>query len=124
VRSIEDPDTVARLKREGIHLEVCPACNVQINICNTYADHPIDRLYRAGVSLGVNTDTRGVTDTTLTHEYMLLAEHFGWTAADFLRVNVDALAASFAPKGIKDKLAERLRREYAPFLAGQPGDGS
>jgi adenosine deaminase len=116
VRSIEDAPTVERLKQDSIHLEICPACNVQIDIYPTYADHPIDRLYREGVSLGVNTDTRGVGDTTLTRDYMLLAEHFGWTAADFLHVNLNALAASFAPKRIKDDLAERLRREYAPLL--------
>jgi adenosine deaminase len=124
VRSAEDAPTVERLKQDGIHLEMCPTSNVQIDITPTYADHPIDRLYREGVSLGVSTDTRGVIDTTLKRDYMLLAEHFGWTAADFLRVNLNAVEASFAPRPIKDALAESLRREYAPFLAGQPGEVS
>ena len=46
----------------GIHLEVCPSSNVQTDLCDTYADHPIDALYRRGVSLGVNTDGRAITD--------------------------------------------------------------
>ncbi len=117
VRSIEDASTIERLKQDGIHLEVCPVCNVQIDIYPTFADHPIDRLYRKGVSVSVNTDARGVTtDIPLSRVYVLLAEHFGWTAADFLQVNLNALDTSFAPQQMKAKLEERLRREYAPFL--------
>ena len=56
VRSIDDPVLLAELKERGIHLEVCPSCNVQINLFETYADHPVDRLFRAGVSVGINTD--------------------------------------------------------------------
>ncbi len=61
IRSIEDPDLVEHLKREHIHLEVCPSSNVQTCLCETYDRHPVDRLYRAGVPLGINTDTRTIT---------------------------------------------------------------
>jgi adenosine deaminase len=31
---------------------------VQTDISETYADHPIDRLYPAGIAVSVNTDAR------------------------------------------------------------------
>ena len=93
VRSAEDDALVAQLARERIHLEACPTSNVQTNVCATYADHPIDRLCRAGVSLGVSTDTRTVSDVTLSQEYARLRATFSWTDADFLQRNLDANTA-------------------------------
>jgi adenosine deaminase len=69
VRSIEDPELVEHLRQTQIHLEMCPSCNVQTDIYETYADHPIDRFYRAGLSVGVNTDARTLVNVTLSQEY-------------------------------------------------------
>jgi adenosine deaminase len=109
-RSIEDPALVAHLIEAGIHLEVCPSSNVQTDLCRTYADHPIDALYRAGVSLGVSTDCRAVTDIDLEREYERLRAAFGWTDADLERCNRAALAASFAPADVRERAAARLDR--------------
>ena len=62
----------------------------------------------AGVSLGISTDTRTVTPTTLGAEYRGLQETFGWTVPDFRRRNLDALSAAFAPAELKRELAARL----------------
>ena len=76
-RSIEDPKLVEHLRRKRIHLELCPSANVQIiPSIGSMDEHPIDRLYRAGVSLNVNSDSRMLTPTTLTREYESLARVF------------------------------------------------
>ncbi|MBN2305744.1 MAG: adenosine deaminase, partial [Anaerolineae bacterium] len=113
VRCIEDSALVTHLVAEGIHLEVCPACNVQINIYDTVAEHPIDRLHQAGISIGINTDARGVTPTTLGQDYAQMIATFGWTAHDFLTCNQNAAAASFAPPALKDRLAQQLAEGYS-----------
>jgi adenosine deaminase len=107
-RSIEDARLVDHLVQAGIHLEVCPSSNVQTDLCDTYADHPIDALYRRGVSLGVSTDCRAVTDITLEREYERLRATFGWTDADLARCNRAALAAAFAPEDVRARVATRL----------------
>ena len=78
------------LKREGIHLEVCPSSNVQIvpEIAR-WEEHPIDRLYRAGVSLNVNTDTRMLNPVTLSGEYEGMRRVFGWGIEEFLEDEFD-----------------------------------
>ena len=80
----EDARLVEHLKREGIHLEVCPSSNVQIvpEIAR-WEDHPVDRLYRAGVRLNVNTDTRMLNPVTLSGEYEGMARVFGWGFGGF-----------------------------------------
>jgi len=107
-RSIEDPDLVEHLIATGVHLEVCPSSNVQTNLCDTYADHPIDALYRRGVSLGVNTDGRAITDITLEREYGCLRETFGWTDDDLTACNLAALEAAFAPDDLKAHIRPRI----------------
>ena len=88
-------------EKEQIHLEACPTCNVQTDCYDTYADHPIDRLYRAGISIGVNTDTRTISDITLNEEYEKLHQTFGWGNEDFYRCNVNALKAAFIPDDVR-----------------------
>jgi adenosine deaminase len=106
VRSVEDPALVDRLAAAGTHLEVCPTCNVQLQVFPTLPEHPVDALYRRGISLGISTDSRTSTPTTLPDEYAALATTFGWQRADFVAVNRMAADASFAP----DDTRARVRR--------------
>src|SRR6266511_3349498 len=111
VRSIEDPALVAHLKERGTHLEVCPSSNVLTDVVDSYQDHPVDRLYRAGVRLGISTDVRTMVDTSLTGEYERLRASFGWDDEHFRRCNAAALAAPFAPEEVKRRVAGRLGLE-------------
>jgi adenosine deaminase len=112
VRSIEDPVLIEHLKKERIHLEVCPTSNVQIDLYATYADHPIKAFYDAKLSVGVNTDTRMIANVTLTQEYERLHQAFGWDKPHFLQCNLNALHASFLAEDVKQRLEKRLRAGY------------
>jgi adenosine deaminase len=112
VRSIEDEKLIKHLCEQKIHLEVCPSCNVLIDIYDTIQHHPIDQLYKAGVSLNVNTDNLTLTRINLTDEYELLHKNFGWQINDFYTCNLMALEASFIPEVTKEKLKETLRVAY------------
>jgi adenosine deaminase len=116
VRSIEEPALVDYLRQHRIHLEVCPTCNVQIDIYDTYADHPIDQLLRVGVSVGVNTDTRTMTDITLSEEYAKLHQTFGWDTHDFYQCNRNALNAAFVPEDVRNGLLAQLACGYQHIL--------
>lgn len=112
VRSIEDPALVAHLIKHHIHLEICPSCNVQINLYDSYKNHPIDQLYKAGVSLSVNTDAPTIVNITKTKEYKKLNGVFGWTKADFYQCNVNALNAAFINEELKEILLMQLAEGY------------
>ncbi len=117
VRSIEDPVLIEHLRNKRIHLEVCPTSNLQTNIYDTFKDHPINRLYELGLSFGVNTDARAITDITLTEEYEKLHQFFAWDKQHFLRCNLEALRASFLPEAIKQQLSEQLQESYRTLEA-------
>ncbi|WP_433466237.1 adenosine deaminase [Spirillospora sp. CA-128828] len=119
VRCIEDERTLERLIAGGVHLEVCPTSNVQTmgGLMPSYADHPVDRLRRAGVALSISTDARTVANVTLDQEYERLRRVFGWTSADLDRCNLTAVEASFAAPAVRRELMHT-------FAAAHPGPGS
>jgi adenosine deaminase len=112
-RSIEDPKLVEHLCRKRIHLEICPSANVQIiPSIGTMEEHPVDRLYRAGVSLNVNSDSRMLTPTTLTREYESLQRVFNWSKEDLLRANLMGIDAAFVYDAVKLQLRKRFFEIY------------
>lgn len=113
VRSIEDHALIEHLKDHRIHLEICPTSNIQTDVVDTIPDHPVDGLYRKGISLGINTDARTITNVTLSGEYELLHRTFGWGPADFLSCNLEALRAAFLPERIKTVIESRIRAGYS-----------
>ena len=108
VRSIEDTALVRHLAQHHIHLEVCPTSNVQTRTVPTYADHPIDRLYRARVPLSISTDTRTITNITLEKEYASLRNQFHWTDEDLQACNREALRAAFIDEPTRTRLLAQL----------------
>lgn len=89
---------------------------IQTNTFDTYADHPIDELYRAGISVGVNTDARTISNITLSEEYQKLHKTFGWGAEDFFNCNRNALEAAFIPDDVRDRLMVQLVEGYREAL--------
>jgi len=108
VRSIDDPKLVEHLRRERIHLELCPTSNVQTRAVNSYAEHPIDKLYRAGVPLSVSTDNYTISNITLEEEYARLRETFHWTDTDLTACNREALRAGFIDDATRTRLLAKL----------------
>lgn len=115
VRSIEDPAAVALLKAGRIHLEICPTSNVQSDVCESLGDHPVERLRKAGVSLGISTDGRALCGVSLSQEYGRLHRTFGWDASTFAAVNRAAAEASFAPAQVQAEVVDILRSSEADF---------
>ncbi len=108
VRSVEDPELIRHLRAHRIHLEVCPSSNVQTRTAPSYAGHCVDRLYRDGVSLGISTDARTITNVTLEQEYARLREHFAWGDDELMICNRQALEAAFIPDILREQLLAKL----------------
>ena len=81
---------------------------------STYGhSHPIDRLYRAGVSLSVNTDSCMLKPIALTREYEGMKPVFGWGREELLKVNRIGIDAAFAGKEVKERIKMKLEEGYA-----------
>lgn len=92
----------------GIPLEICPSSNAQTGTVTSLAEHPINLLHRLGFTVTVNCDNRLMSNTTLTREFALLVELFGWDEADIRQVTRNALQHAFLPLPQRVELAESL----------------
>lgn len=95
VRSAEDPALLDYLLEKNIHLEICPTSNIQTNVYPTLKEHTVDLLFQKGISLSINTDSRTVSNTTLSHEYQKLRDTFGWSEEHFRKCAEWAREAAF-----------------------------
>ncbi len=112
VQCVEDPALVDHLAEHGIVLEVCPGSNVALGVVPSWDAHPIERLRQAGVKVTVSTDDPPFFHTSLTREYDMLAETFGWDDAVMRDVNLTATEAAFCDAATKEILRQKLEPKH------------
>jgi adenosine deaminase len=95
VLGARDPAVVARVRSEGVTLDVCPTANWKCNLVARLEDHPLPALVRAGVRCTISTDSRTVAQTTLSREFDLAHRMLGMSTEELRRCNEVAFAAGF-----------------------------
>jgi adenosine deaminase len=102
--------------QRGAHLEVCPTSNLHTGAATSIATHPITALWRAGLSLAVNTDNRLMSRITLASECQALLAHTPLTLRDLAHMQLEAARHSFLPAAQKAAAAAAVSR-YAASIA-------
>jgi adenosine deaminase len=80
-----------------IPLEMCPQSNVHTGAAPSIAEHPIGVLRRLRFRVTVNTDNRLMSATSMTKEFVALAEAFGYGLDDVEWLTTNAMKSAFAP---------------------------
>lgn len=102
------------VRNRRIALELCPSSNLQTGICSTIAEHPFGRLAELNFRVTVSCDNRLMSATTLSREYHLLSEAFGYDLADLRRFSRNAAKSAFLPL---DQRLELIGKVEAGFTA-------
>ena len=89
IRAVDDDKLLAHLRDHDIPLEICITSNLRTGAVASLAEHPVRRLFDAGVPIILNTDDPALFECTLESEYDLAARAFGFTPDE-----LDALAAN------------------------------
>ena len=71
ISAIEDPVLMNHLRDREIPLEICITSNVVTGVVGRMEDHPVRRLYDAGVPIILNTDDPAMFGCSLTGEFEL-----------------------------------------------------
>ena len=118
VGAATDPDLIAELSDRLIHLEMAIRSNVQTGAVTEPSRHPFAMLLREGVSVGLNTDNRTISGTTLSDEYALAAAALGLTWTELGRATALAARASFAPPAPRREVVRRVQDAWASVGQG------
>ena len=101
IRAIDDPVLVRHLRDHDIPLEVSLSSNVATGAVANLHEHPVRRLFDAGVPITLNTDDPAMFHTTLTAEYELAAREFGFSEEELRGIAANAFRYSFRKSGAK-----------------------
>ena len=97
IRAIHDRKLLAQLRDHNIPLEVCITSNLRTGAVASRAEHPVRKLFDAGVPIILNTDDPALFGCTLESEYDLAASAFGFTPAELNAIAANSLRYAFAP---------------------------
>ena len=112
----DDPALCAELIARNVTLDLCPTSNWQAGIVPSVAEHPLARLFRAGVPVTLNTDDTTVSDITLSEEYERAVDVIGLTLPELWAIDRRALEVAFAD----DAALAPLRTAFDNWVAGIP----
>jgi adenosine deaminase len=103
-----------------VPLEVAPSSNVQTGAYPSLAEHPVDRLHRAGFAVTLNTDNRLMSGVSLSSEFVDVAAVHGWGWDEVQTVTEQALAGAFVEERERARLlADVVRPGYAALRSSE-----
>jgi aminodeoxyfutalosine deaminase len=82
ISAIEDEALLRHLRERDIPLEICITSNLVTGVVKRLEDHPVRRLFDAGVPITLNTDDPAMFGCTLVGEYELARQKFGCSDAE------------------------------------------
>jgi aminodeoxyfutalosine deaminase len=118
--AVQDPELVDYLAEQRIPLEVCPTSNIATRAVDRLENHPIRRLYDAGVTVTVNSDDPPMFGTTLNHEYEIAADLLDLDEQGIAELARTAVRASFMTDQEKAEITGEIDA-YAQVPVRSPG---
>ena len=125
----EDTDLLNYVNDHRIPLEISLTSNWQTRSIRSLKYHPIKFYYNFGIRIALCTDNRLISNTTLTKEFMLAHELFGFGLNDFRHITITSAKSVFLPhqkrKILVRSIAEELESEFGlmPEYVEQTNDG-
>lgn len=110
-RLLEDDRLFRYINDFRIPIEICLTSNVQTRAVPTYSDHPLRRMYDAGLVVSLSTDNRLMSATTMTAEYMHAHTMLGFDWEELRDVSLMGFEAAFLPHADKVDLIECVAAE-------------
>jgi adenosine deaminase/aminodeoxyfutalosine deaminase len=96
IAAARDPELMRYLRDHDIPLEICISSNLVTGVVKRLEDHPVRALYDAGVPIVLNSDDPAMFRCTLTGEYRLAAQAFGFSAAELRQVAANGFRYAFS----------------------------
>jgi aminodeoxyfutalosine deaminase len=93
----QDADLIDELAQRQIPVELCITSNLRTGVCKAVAEHPTKNYFDQGVMITLNTDDPALFGTTLSREYQLAQETFGFTDEHLRELARNSFEASFLP---------------------------
>jgi len=106
--AIRDPELIEVLAQRQVPVEICMSSNVHTGCLLELEQHPVRRLFDAGLLVTLNTDDPAMFHTSLNHEYELAQDLFEFTDEHIRELARNSLEASFLPAEKKVSMLQKF----------------
>ena len=93
----QDPELVEELSTRQVPVEICLTSNLRTGSCPSLSAHPIRQYFDQGIMITLNTDDPAMFRTSLSREYQLAQQSFGFTEEHLRELARNSFEASFLP---------------------------
>lgn len=106
--AMEDPELVQELKVRSIPLELNPTSNVRTGLCTSFREHPLRRLFEAGLLVTLNSDDPAFFGSDLAGEFLLAHTEQNFSREELRQLAANSMRASFLPEPEKRLWLSRI----------------
>ncbi|MFO1446850.1 MAG: hypothetical protein U1F61_01635 [Opitutaceae bacterium] len=118
VNLVRDPETLLLLQQSRrVLIEINLISNRLLEYTPDLSVHPFPELLRTGVPVCLNTDDRGMWDSSMTDEYFTAVTTFNLSWDELVQLGRNSLAFSFAQPEVKAALLADYDARLAAFVA-------
>jgi len=96
ISAVDDPVLLRHLRDRGIPLEVCITSNLITGVVKRIEEHPVRKLFDAGVPITLATDDPAMFRCTLVGEYEVAARAFAFTQTELRGLAKNGFRFAFA----------------------------
>lgn len=107
----EDLDLMQYVNDHRIPLEVCLSSNVQTRTVPSIREHPFHFYFKQGLRVTVNTDSRLISATTVSHELATAARAFRLSPYEVKRIILNGFKSAFLPYAQKARVLREASLE-------------
>lgn len=112
-RAIENRAVVQELIARGIALDMCPISNHKLMPGISFANHPIRRLFDAGVKVTISTDDPISFGNRINDEYVALADKGGFSRPELVKIARNGFDVALMSQAQKQPWLDELERRSA-----------
>ena len=93
----QDPELIEELSRRQVPVEICITSNLKTGCCSAITEHPVKNYFDHGIMVTLNTDDPAMFSTSLSQEYQLAQDKFGFSDEHLRELARNSFEASFLP---------------------------
>lgn len=108
VQCLSDPPLVQELRTRQVPLTVCPLSNIALKIYTTLSEHPIKKMFDAGLRVTINSDDPAYFGGYIADNYQAVADCCGFTQQELVILAKNSFVSSFLDHATQQRYLHAL----------------
>ncbi|HTB98942.1 MAG TPA: adenosine deaminase [Terracidiphilus sp.] len=104
----QDESLIRELRVRNTGLELNPTSNVRTGVCPSFADHPLRRMFDAGLLVTINSDDPAFFGSDVANEYLLAHTQQGFSRDELRLLAANSIRVSFLPEPEKQTFLDQI----------------